>query len=197
MLNKTILITMVVFLAACAKTVTIQDYTFKLKKNTEYLPCLKPLEIKDINKIYIKDYTNKPVYLIEMYGSSGACKWQTDELLFSSKNTTQEAKQTAILRDYKPNIYLQSNFKIKFKVTKLANTSNLASTTVTIPFFVVLNNRASNSIISQQNLSINIKLPKQGSVNVSSQAIKINSVFALADYNNIELLSGIQINQQY
>ena len=166
---------------------------FKIKKDDEFLSCLKPYAIDGINKIYLRNKKDQIVYTIEILGSEGECKWKVDTLYFHNDLSLKKANK--IKKDFKPNLYLDETFYMNFKVKKIRAKENLDIKSIVIPYFIVLNNKASNKILKQLSFNIKIDLSKPGEQIITSEKISLKENFLTGDFMNIELMSGIYFNK--
>lgn len=170
----------------------LNDY--KIIKEKDFLSCFKPLFIDSIDTIYIKNKKDQVVYKIEMYGSQGTCQWYRDRMYFRPNANPKLANQTANLYEDNIFLYLNTNLKILFKVTKLLP-YEVGIDNITIPYFVMLYNNKNDAILEQQNFTLNIKLTEAKEQIIESEYFILNDFSILGKtFINIEMLAGIYFN---
>ena len=171
----------------------IMPTDFQIKKDKEFLSCLKPYAIEGINKIYLRNKKDQIVYTIEILGSEGQCLWNVDTLYFHNDLPLKKANK--IKQDFKPNLYLDETFQMTFKVKKIRNKETLDIKSIVIPYFIVLNDKESNKILKQLSFNIKISLPESGEKIITSEKIALKEQFLANNFMNIELMSGMYFNK--
>jgi hypothetical protein len=175
-----------------AKNLDLDGIKFSVNKTSDFLACLKPLEIKGMNSVYIKNNTGEPVYLIEMNGSIGDCFWGRDQLTFTSKVSNSDIQK--VLNQYPTKLYLSTNIKIKFKITKLNEDSSIDLKNINLPYFLVITNSENEDILFQKDLIIKIDLSKKKIIEQTGKNISLTLEIPLKDYLSIQALTGIYID---
>ncbi|MDR0483918.1 MAG: hypothetical protein LBH40_01375 [Alphaproteobacteria bacterium] len=162
---------------------------YKLTKEADSLACFKPLAIKGIDTVYLKNKNDEVVYLIEIYGSEGNCKWQRDKVIFAKNLPLTE--RNSITKNFKPQLHFKGNTRLLFRVKKLLPTESVDIKSIKVPYFILINNKATNEVIFKKDLSININLPAKGEVVYKAEIISFELSFLMEDFVNLETLSGI------
>ena len=162
---------------------------YKLEREKDNLSCFIPLAIKGIDTIYLKNNKDQVVYTVEIWGSEGNCNWEKDRIMFQKNLSFPESNY--ILRNYKQKIYFNGYFQLMFRVKKLLPTENLDIRSIKVPYFVLINNNKTNEVLFQEDLSINISLPKEGEQVYKGERVSLKESFLAEDFVNLETLSGI------
>lgn len=162
---------------------------YKLEREKDNLSCFIPLAIKGIDTIYLKNDKDQVVYTVEIWGSEGNCNWEKDKIMFKKDLSIPESNY--ILKNYKQKIYYNGYFQLMFRVKKLLPTENLTIKNIKVPYFVLINNKKSNEVLFQKDLSINIPLPQVGEKIYKGERVLIKSSYLAEDFINLETLSGI------
>lgn len=165
------------------------DPLYKILQEKDYLSCFKPLAIKEISTIYLKNDQDQVVYKIDIYGSEGECKWKRDRLLFN-KNVPL-AKINTIVNNFSNKLYLNTTFHLMFRVVKIRTDEQFPQQNIEVPYFVILYNNQSDKIIVRKNLSINIPLTDQKQQIIHTNPVVLELSFNDTQFINMELLSGI------
>ncbi len=166
-----------------------KDTKYTVTKEGDIFSCLKPNAIKGIETVYLKNDNGDVIYTIEIWGSEGTCDWQKDKMLF--KKNLPQSEIVTLSNQFEQKLYLKSTMNLIFKVKKRVNSGNLASTTIEIPYFIILNNKKDNNIIFKKDLKIKINLPKKGEIIIKGEKINIEESFRALDFIYLEGLSGI------
>ncbi|MCL2566683.1 MAG: hypothetical protein FWE18_01125 [Alphaproteobacteria bacterium] len=162
---------------------------YKLTREKDNLACFIPLAIKGIDTVYLKNAKGDVVYIIEIYGSEGNCAWQRDKVVFAKNLPITE--RNYITKNFKPKLYFKGNFRLFFRVKKLLPTESIDIKSIKVPYFVLIHNNKTDETLFKKDLSINIRLPKDGEIIYKGEVVSMNLSFFMEDFINLETLSGV------
>ncbi len=170
------------------KNSTFSEY-YKLEKVNTLMSCIYPNFINGLQRAYIRNSKGDIVYIISMEAVQGVCDWKIDKYIF--KTNTPRYIVNQLINEKNNNLYLQETLKIKFTIKKIRNNENLDIDAINLAYFVIINNKAEDDIITQKSYSIKINLPKSGSMSYMSPDLTIDTSFLSKDFLNMEILSGL------
>jgi len=164
----------------------LEKAEYKIIKEEDTINCIKPNSIKGINRVFIKNDKNEDVYMVEILGGDGSCIWERDKLVFKEGSPILEVNK--ITASYDNTLYLDTKFKIAFRVKKLLD-KKINIENIKIPYFVIFSKN--NQIIKTINQQINIDLSKIDNQIQYGNSISFKQNFSIKEFNNVEILTGI------
>ena len=166
---------------------------YKIEKQKENIACLVPYVIDGIDKIYIKNTEGDIAFIIELMGSEGSCYMESDKLVF--KKNTDIAIVNNIIDNFEKKIYIDNKFRLNYRITQVNKNGRTEKRSITIPYFIVLKNKDTDEIISQNTYKIQIPLNLPlgyGNARIyETRNLTLKTIVPEKQFGSIRLVSGI------
>ena len=189
-MKKYILLPLVVFIWGCQQDIMLEKAEYITAREKDFISCVEPLFVKNLNKIHIKNNEGKLVYIVELQGSQGKCNWERDKLLFKKGSPMNEVND--IVQQFDSKIYFNTTLYISFKVTKVSN-EKPPFTLIKVPYFVMLLDDVNT--INRIDSSIDINLKEVNKLQNGGK-ITFNHTFSASKFKNVQILAGIYVKNK-